>query len=466
MEIIFNNASFQTSLRWLYGSKITKNDFSDFTEKHSSKGLFFQSNEFMAYGVLDSEDKDEETNLPSLAAAFADYKKNCVVFLKLAAEEGDVYWGGLISNGVPIIDFAANDLDSVISPILKRLTEPGGASYLYVEAPTLLFGESIEEELKANNKFNQLLFARGGLVELKLNPSAIQVDDAFRVKKIKFNSGKTIPNQKNILKYFLLGVVILLSLFFAFGGENESVVSAKFTPSFKLPVEAKDYSNEMNDLFSEYVDGNKYSWVVNAYKLMGQLNDNLGPFRKTSGECVAREKVCTLIFTRVGVRDYKHVAEMLTDKGVVFFISLDAKKLTIKLPFDFETKEELTLNNVDKFTPLRKFLYVRNDVKQRTSDMELGISEPSIISIGGKKGFFSSLSLDLKEKLSFFSYPVLITGKSRHHLTVLEKDVSMINNLLIASIERKFLEEFGKSWSLKGEYLINIKEGVSNNEIK
>jgi hypothetical protein len=460
MQFILNNISYKTSLRWLQGSRISKNELNEFTEKFSNKGVFYKSNNLFSYGVIDKGD-DLETNLPALAPVFADYKKNCIIFLKSMNGNEGIYWGCLISNGVPIIDFTSTDLDSVINPILKRLSEPGGDSHLYVDAPSLLVDKSSMDELENNAKFNQLLFARSGLVKLILNPNVLKVNSYHYIKKIKYGSNTTgIVDSLNKKGVLLIGLIFLA--FGIFFSSEEKPIAVELKKSFSIPV--KDYSSAIKDSFDEYIDGNDHKWATTAYRSMGSFKNNRGPFKKVSSTCLLREEICNFVYSRVGSRDYKTAIKALEVEELSFTLSLDAQELKIYIPMNLKSKKEINLYESDDFKEIRDLLYVRDDIKQRTDDVSFIISEPNVLSIGGKKGFFQNLSIDLKEKLSFFSYAVSISGDSRSHIDGLENDLKEFSNLMIYSISRDFVKSSGQSWIVDGEHLINIKKKVSKNE--
>lgn len=458
--------NYAINLRWANAANIDAEEFIELTERYTDYGIrISDENKRVGFGLVEDEDSrdlaESFDELYSLADSAREYSSNAIFIAKLRVDSSHLIWGCLVSDGVPVIDFADQSVDLALSPILNRLSELGGDDLLKVQNLSIIVDEELNDETDESVVYQKIITKRDFRVR-KLLGGELYTCEGKRLSNIKYRENKILSGN-GIKAVALLLILILFAGLLAnyLGSSSDPYANLDFGDQANYIEDNVDYTGDIEEDISLYLLGASPDWLEKAINEWETWPARPLPYKKDAGSCRISNKGinCEIKYSNDGSSiSAGHAYKNLMKKAKSLVASVDASNLSVEYDLRTENKKY----GIDSLSDLANLDDVIILVNRMTvsGKYEIAVSAIKVVTIAGKQDYFSSLSDSEKDLMTVGQAAFQISGKGRTRLFDALNDLSEIG--IFKTSEVKFEGLFPIRWVVEGSFVIKDKDNVKN----
>jgi uncharacterized protein YjgD (DUF1641 family) len=307
-----NDYNLAVGLHWK-SSKKKSGIPEDWAERYNAtRALYVNSLEKISYGVVENSAANIEVpkDTLSLAALLAQSYKSSLWLIELPKAEKNstpIYWGGLISDGVPEVDVFSESLEDILESINSILDDEVEAllnvdsPILYRYLPSVKLDNSSEyNEISDQRKWRNNEFDLDDLNDVLLNK---KVRNKAKISGLKQGIDlSALMEPRNIIKTFMM-VIMLLVLGYILGVFEDEEVQAIINysnPTLRTEpvVNIKDETTRVVvSKMSQETPGIRRDWAVFYRDKYKELPSFVYGYKKTHMGCDLGVMRCEFTYT-------------------------------------------------------------------------------------------------------------------------------------------------------------------------
>jgi hypothetical protein len=452
------------NLRWKTAKDISKQEFEEFVEKYTSYGVEIEdTKKRRGFGVVEDEDSELElenlSNVYSLADCARRYSANAIFIMKVKVDTEPQYWCCLVSNGIPVIDYADESLDSAIRPALNRLSDVDGQNLLIAEHVSVVVDEEIKNVVDNSEVYQDILNRRDFHVN-RLSGLDLYTRKGEVLNSVSFgNIFSKFINQKVLILSAVVTIAIL-AIGFAATGKRDPYADLDFGEQNNV-IEVIDYTGDVEKDVTIYMAGSDPMWLSSAIGIWDSWPSLKLPLQRTRGDCKLNEsKVeCSIAYQVTNNNlDPGPAFIDLKSQSLGYKASLNLRSLVVKDNSIVELKgfkaEDLDrLPDLDGVrVAISKFVNINNKV-----DLTLG--ELKIRTIGGKQKYFSTLDDETVSRLTIAELSFRLVGSGQRDFVQTVNNLSRMTTFKTNNVQ--FSGTLPISWEFEGSFVMRKSDNES-----
>lgn len=478
MQIELFDKSVLLSLRWHTASAKKTLQADAWLERYSAdRAIYLTSEKKVSIGVVENTSHDDSLvprKAYSLAAMFASRYENAVIILEFPTSDGSLYWGCIISNGVPEMDYASATIDLVMAPIASRLDD-SIAKLLSVPTPTMVIQHKLEpgissywdevKELRSWRLESISLDEIGDMLSSNstLHSSIIRGSSSNLLEEIKALPKETI---KNIIYIFLIIIIgyFGLDMLGVIGEKTKDTFEnyAPQKPAEEIQADLKPvYENAIRLAMSKEMIGANNEWVFAMRSRFADSSNFVSGYTKQSITCSMTTRDCSMIYKAEGtfsnLIDAVETFSKDTRNKVLFDVKGQIIRVVYPIPTNLFATRPILITDLPPFDLGIQLINGAVNLSKERPGLVVAVNAASMVEVSPED---KSLSM----KLSPVEYKYVIAGWSADGTYLHQMDVviNTIQNNFLTTNTLKITRNSGEySFVLNGGYLMQSpKDGV------